>query len=71
MSDDFKYTIDGPILVKNLVEFTTNLKNEYQESEVAEVFEGVFLDRSNLIVFEVINIIWILRSLIRWKDVFD
>ena len=65
--DDHKYVIDGPVKVRNITDFSSQLVNNYKEEDVVDKFEEVFVPRSNLTVFEVINTIWILRSLYRLK----
>ena len=65
--DDFKYAIDGPVLVRNVTDLTRELKNDYKESDVVDKFEEIFLPKSGTTVLQVINIVWILRSLFRWK----
>ena len=71
MINDFKYTIDGPVLIRNITDFTGQLRNEYEESDVVDIFEDIFSTKSGLTVYEVINIVWIMRSLIKFKDAFD
>ena len=66
--DDFKYAIEGPKIVRNITDLTTQFKNNYSESDVVDKFEETFLPKSNVSVLSVINIIWIFRSLFKWKD---
>ena len=65
MIDDYAYTIDGPILARNVTDFVTKLQSEYNEEEVTKTFERIFLPKSNLIVHSIANIIYIFRSLIK------
>ena len=67
--EDFKYAIDGPKNVRNLTDFSTQFRNNYTESDVVDKFEEIFLPKSNVSVFQVINIIWIFRSLYRIKEI--
>ena len=64
--DDFKYAIDGPVLVRNPTDLY-QLKNSYPETDVVRQFEDIFLPRSNLSVEEPINIIYVMRSLVEKK----
>ena len=63
--EDFKYAIDGPVFIRNITDFSSELKNNYKESDVVDRFEEIFLPKSSVSVLSVINIIWILRSLYR------
>ena len=64
--DDYAYVIDGPVLMRNATDFN-QLKNEYTEADVVKQFDDIFLPRSNLTVLEIINLVWIFRSLIKKK----
>ena len=61
--DDHKYAIEGPEIVRNLTDFTSQFKKKYEESDIVDKFEEIFLPRSNVSVYEPINVIFILRSL--------
>ena len=67
MLDDHKYTIDGPVVVRNITDFSAQLQNSYEEDNVVDKFEEIFVPRSNLTVYMVVNCIWILRSIYREK----
>ena len=65
--DDFRYAIDGPVIVRNPTDLY-QLKNNYPETEVVRQFENIFLARSNLSVEEPINIIVVMRTLVKRKE---
>ena len=64
--DDYKYTIAGPEKVKNALDLSPLIK-DFTEEEIADVFEKIFLDESNISVHSVVNIIFILRGLYERK----
>ena len=63
--DDYKYVIDGPHLIKNATDLSKKFILNYTEGDLVKKFEDIFLPRSNLTVYEIVNYIWIFRSLIR------
>ena len=60
--DDYRYTIAGPEIVRNSLDLTP-LTKDFTAGDISDIFERVFLDQSNLSVYEVINLIFIFRSL--------
>lgn len=63
--DDHKYAIDGPIVARNLTDFSSKLQHRYTEDEVTRKFEKIFLPQSDLLVHSIVNIIYIYRSMVR------
>ena len=64
MIDDYAYAIDGPIIARNVTDLY-NLTNNYTDEEIVRQFEKIFLPRSNLSVYQIVNIIYIMRSLLK------
>lgn len=64
--DDYKYTVAGPVIVKNALDLSPLLR-DYTEGDIADIFEKIFLDESSVSVQQVINIIYILRGLYKTK----
>ena len=53
--------------MRNITDFTRQFKNSYIEDDIVDRFEEIFTPKSNVVVLEVVNVIWILRSLFRRK----
>ena len=64
--DDYRYTIAGPDIVKNSLDLAPLLR-DFTEGDVADIFEKIFLDESNVTVHQVVNLIWIIRALYKTK----
>ena len=63
--NDYEYIIEGPHLVKSPTDLTKKFILNYTEGDIVRKFEDIFLPRSNLNVKEIVNYVWIFRSLIR------
>ena len=53
--------------MRNITDFTRQFKKSYIEDDIVDRFEEIFMPKSNVAVLEIVNVIWILRSLYRRK----
>ena len=61
---DYRHVIDGPIIARNASDLY-NLNNDYRDEDIVMPFETIFLPQSNLNVYEIINLVYILRNLVQ------
>lgn len=64
--DDYRYTLIEPLLLRNPLDFA-KVPN-FSENKAAQVFENILGEKSGLTVYEVINLIFIFRTLINTKS---
>lgn len=62
--DDYKHVLPpGVILVKKTTDIGENIPS-YKESDVSQIFDKIYMEKSGLRCHEVVNLIYILRTLV-------
>ena len=62
--DDYKHVLPpGVILVKKTTDIGENIPS-YKESDVSQIFDKIYMEKSELRCHEVVNLIYILRTLV-------
>ena len=62
--NDYKHAIAGPEVVRDAVELYEKVPMTFEESDVADIFEKVFPDQSDVNVHEVVNLVYVFRTIV-------
>lgn len=61
--DDFKHAIAGPFEIRNAMELS-QIRMTFDETDVSDIFEKTFPHQSDVNVHEVVNVVYVFRTLV-------
>lgn len=61
--DDYRYTLTDPLLLRNPLDLSK--VPDFSENKASKVFENILGEKSGLTVFQVVNLIFIFRTLVK------